>query len=550
MACGGLPGRASRGLGAARAKEPCISLIVFLMALLFFSSTLASHFSPDEMGYLAWGTSIYKNGRYETPDGRPVTQVPPLHPHLIGWAFRTLGHSVESAQAVSVAFAAACVWVTYLFGRAFFTRRAGLLAALLLATSARGEFWQYATRILNDVHLTFFLILTIFFLALHWRDGRWWTAILGGLSMGLGILTKELAILALPLLIPAMLLRSDPPRRRFFHLFLALVFAAAVVLPWLGHVNEVTGSPLGGVAKRTKGDIEEVIWDRSNWGVPDARSVWHNLHFRGMTSGPFKVLYSAAFIYAIYRFLKRRARGEWLLLMFVATWLCVFIFFLWMDPNRRRFVVLLPMYNVLVAVLIDDIYSRRKWFSEKLRMKGEWLRIVGGGLLLLLLVVNLWPQKWLSEVRPLGIFRKSHDFLLQQEANRAIRCLLPGAAVVSNYPNLFYFYGAGQHAVFKSRLVGLATGHRRGEQRKDPGGSVSPRRRADRPGLMEVMRSAGIRHVVVFLGKQESGLYNDIERLRREGALDFTVRCQEERFVVYDLMYRPPCEGMSRLERG
>lgn len=532
-----LPSHASRALGVAKAKEPCISLTVFLMALLFFSSTLASHFSPDEMGYLAWGTSIYKNGRYETPDGRPVTQVPPLHPHLIGWAFRLFGHSVESAQAVSVAFAAGCVWLVYLFGRAFFTRRAGLIAALLLATSAKGEFWQYATRILNDVHLTFFLVLTIFFLALHWRDGRWWTALSGGMSLGLGILTKELAILALPLLIPATLLRSDPPRRRLVHLLLALVFLAAVMLPWLWHVNDVTGSPLGGVAKRTKGDIEEVIWDRSNWGIPDLRSVWHNLHLRGMTSGPFKVLYSLAFIYGIYRFWRRRARGEWLLLMFVAIWYCVFIFFLWMDPNRRRFVPLLPMYNILAAFLIDELYSKRKWFSERFRVKGGWLRLGGTGLFMLLIVVNLWPEKWLSGVRPFGIFKKSHDFFLQQEAKRAIECLDAGARVTSNYPNLFYFYGGGDHAVLKSRLMGLASEDREGKKGKDPGTSISRRRGSDRLGLMEVMRSAGISQVVVFQGREESGLYNEIERLRKEGALEFAVRCQEERFVVYDLTY-------------
>lgn len=537
LALGGLPARVSRGLGAAKAKEPCTSLIVFLMAFLFFSGTLASHFSPDEMGYLAWGTSVYKNGRYETPDGRPVTQVPPLHPHLIGWAFRLFGHRVESAQAVSVAFAAGCIWLTYLFGRTFFTRRAGLLAAVLLATSAKGEFWQYGTRILNEVHLTFFLVLTIFFLALHWRDGRWWTATLGGLSLGLGILTKELAILALPLVIPATLLRSDSLRRRLFHLFLALVLALCVMLPWLEYVDEVTGSPLGGVAKRTKGDIEEVVWDKSNWGIPDARSVWHNLHLRGMTSGPFKILYSMAFIHGIYRFWRRRARGEWLLLMFAAIWLCVFIFFLWMDPNRRRFVPLLPMYNILAAVLIDELCSKRRWFSERFRIEGGWSRLVGGGLLLLLLVVNLWPQKWLWGVRPLGIFRKSQDFFLQQEANRAIQCLVPGAAVVSNYPNLFYFYGAGEYAVFKSRMVGFETGSRQGKKGKDPGGSALRRRGGDGPGLMEVMRSAGISQVVVFLGREESGLYSEIERLRKQGVVDFAVRCQEERFVVYDLMY-------------
>jgi len=512
-------------------------LAVFVAALLLFSNTRSLHFSPDEMGYLAWGTSIYKNGHYHTPDGRPVTQVPPLHPHLVGLAFRCLGPAVESAQTVSVIFGAGCVLLVYLFGSAFLSRRAGLLSALLLATSAKGEFWQYATRILNDIHLTFFIFLTILFLALHWRHGRYWTAILAGLSLGLGLLTKELALLVLPLFIPAALLRPDPLRRRLLQLFVALAFAAIVVTPWLAYVNKVSGSPLAGVEKRTKGDVEDLILDSAKWGVPDVKSVWNNLQFRGMISGPFKALYTLAFFYGVQRLWRRRANGEWLLPIFAAIWFSVFIFFIWMDPNRRRLVPLLPIYSVLVAVLIDDLHSKVTWLSQRLRIEGKWLRFGGGLLLALLVLVNLWPQKWLMEVRPLGIFRKSHDFFLQQEANRAIRCLLPGAAVVSNYPNLFYFYGAGQHAVFKSRLTGLATGYRRGEKGKDPGGAVSPGRRADRRGPMEVVRSASIKHVVVFLGKEDSGLHNEMERLRREGALDFTARCQEERFVVYDLMY-------------
>ncbi len=278
-------------------------------------------------------------------------------------------------------------------------------------------------------------------------------------------------------------------------------------------------------------------WDRSNWGIPDPSSLWHNLNLRGMTSGPFKVLYGLALIYGIYRFWRTRARGGWLLLMFVVIWLCVFIFFLWMDPNRRRFVPLLPMYNLLAAFLIDEFCSRRRWLSERLGGKAGWSRLGGGGLLLLLVVVNLWPQKWLWEVRPFGIFRDYQGFFLQQEAKAALRCLDAGARVISNYPNLFYFYGGGDHPVFKARLVGLTSERREGRKGRDPGRSVSPRAGADRPGLMEVMGSSGISQVVVFLPREESALYNEIERLRKEGALDFTVRCKDERLVIYDLRY-------------
>lgn len=514
-----------------------MAFLLTLAAFLLFSHLIIGPHSPDERGYLAWGMRICKEGAYETPDGRPVTRVPPLHPHLLGLAFRFLGPTVASAQCMSVVFGALCVGIIYALGESLFNWRVGLLAALFLMTSARGEFWRYSNRVLNDIHLTFFVLLTLYLLCLHWRHGKWWVGAGAGISLGLGLLTKELAVLVLPLFIPAFLFRQDPLGKKLVALFISLSLAASLILPWALHVKSVTGSPLGGIAQRGKGKALGVISDQESWGLRDGKTIWKTIHFRGMTSGLFRVLYTFALLYVAYRCWRRREREHWLIILFVLIWFTTYLTCLKLPLTRRQLIPLIPTYSLFVSVLLDDLYSiASRFWSQR-----NWVRYGRWGFLLTLLAINLSPRPWFLEIRPLAILRSPIPLFLYEEAQQAIACIMPGARIISNYPNLLYFYGKGEFQVFKSKWIPREGGA--GEIRKraqigyeGKGSPIVIGEEMKMHSFMSVVRHFRVSHVVIFRPEKGNRLQGLIERSGQQGFLRAEVLCQGEGVRVYRIV--------------
>jgi len=207
-------------------------------------------------------------------------------------------------------------------------------------------------------------------------------------------------------------------------------------------------------------------------------------------------------------------------------------------------VPLLPVYSLLVAILLEDLFVEGKESLRKIiAVRRPWSMPAQCGLLILVALLNLWPQGWLPQVRPFGVFREYACFMLQEESARAIRCLDPGSRVTSNYPNLLYFYSKGEHQVFKMRLPGskeTALSERETlplKRRKATGPSPSEERLMRPSEVNEALQRAGIDQAVIFLSEGKTvHLHELIEGLRREGALKVTVRCEDEGLVVYDLV--------------
>ena len=126
------------------------------------------------------------------------------------------------------------VLVTYQFGKTFYDRRTGLLAALVLATSSR-MIWE--SRFLRlDTVLSFFLFLGFYFwLKAFTKRASHGHYLLGYLCFALATLTKGPIGLALPgLAVLTLVLISrgwrEIPRLR---LISGAIVVAAVIVPWL-----------------------------------------------------------------------------------------------------------------------------------------------------------------------------------------------------------------------------------------------------------------------------------------------------------------------------
>src|SRR5437867_1597575 len=93
---------------------------------------------PDEPFYAQTATEMLERRDLVTPYlfGHPQFEKPPLYYWLACGSFAALGRNEFAARAPGALFATLLVLMTWVFGRAAFGRRAGLLAGVVLATGA------------------------------------------------------------------------------------------------------------------------------------------------------------------------------------------------------------------------------------------------------------------------------------------------------------------------------------------------------------------------------------------------------------------------------
>ncbi len=102
---------------------------------------------------------------------------------------------------IAAGFGSATLVLVYLLGRRLFSRAAGVLAAVLLAFSVlhvRDSHFYFP-----DVPFTFFVVLTVVFAADLAREGRIRWYLLAGLAAGVGLATKQTALLVFPVILTA-----------------------------------------------------------------------------------------------------------------------------------------------------------------------------------------------------------------------------------------------------------------------------------------------------------------------------------------------------------
>ncbi|MCB8946649.1 MAG: glycosyltransferase family 39 protein [Ardenticatenaceae bacterium] len=107
--------------------------------------------------------------------------------YLIALSQQLFGDTVFAMRLPSVLLGLGCIPLAYGLGNLGFNRRVGLIAAGLTAVSL----WPVMESrwALRAVSLTFLTALTLYWLLLGWRNGRWREWLLGGVAHGLTLYT-------------------------------------------------------------------------------------------------------------------------------------------------------------------------------------------------------------------------------------------------------------------------------------------------------------------------------------------------------------------------
>jgi dolichol-phosphate mannosyltransferase len=159
------------------------------------------------------------------------------HPPMIAWVINAgqflLGKSELGVRFGGLLLTLLSTWLLYTLGRVWFSRRAGLWAALLFQLIPL--YFVYGVLITPDVPLIFFWLLTLYSISLAVREGRNWAWYLAGVALGFCLLSKYSAVFLLPstFLLVALdcryrqwLLRKEP----YIALLIAALFFTPVIL--------------------------------------------------------------------------------------------------------------------------------------------------------------------------------------------------------------------------------------------------------------------------------------------------------------------------------
>ncbi|MFP6906548.1 MAG: glycosyltransferase family 39 protein, partial [Verrucomicrobiota bacterium] len=184
-----------------RLRHPACLLAIMTFFFLFIGSPFFTMERQQELRVGICARNMVESGDWIIPDfqGQPRLRKPPLSYWMSASAMKLSGsQGVFAARFPTILAAVALVLVVLAAGRTWISPRGGLMAALLLASSI--GFLRHGRLAETDITLTLFTTASILLVyrALEQRSLRHWIG--AGLCMGLGILAKGPAALALPLL--------------------------------------------------------------------------------------------------------------------------------------------------------------------------------------------------------------------------------------------------------------------------------------------------------------------------------------------------------------
>ena len=156
------------------------------------------------------------------------------HPPAVAWVISAgqfvLGKTELGVRIGGFLLTLLSSWLLYALGKLWFSRRAGLWAALLFQLLPL--YFVYGVLITPDVPLTFFWLLTLYLVSIAVRKGEKWAWYAAGMALGLCMLSKYTAIfLVFSTLLLLVLDRCYRPWLTRKEPYLALLIAALFFTP-------------------------------------------------------------------------------------------------------------------------------------------------------------------------------------------------------------------------------------------------------------------------------------------------------------------------------
>lgn len=324
--------------------------------MLFFPGLGARDFwAPVEPRYAEIARVMFAKGEWIVPmvNGDLYTDKPILYFWLVLITAKIAGAVNEWTVRLPVALGGVgFVLATYLFARDFISPRVGLLASVMLATSAR-VVWE-ARWAHIDVLFCFFFLLSVYFAARALlRKGSPKEILVAYVFMGLATLAKGLIGVVLPalLLMVFMIVRRDWRMIPAARLHLGVPIFLLVVAPWVYLVSVATDG------KWLADFIYIHHFQRYAAGAGHRQPFYYYFTTLPVDCLPWTIFAIPA-LFAYRRYRKLLADP---VKLFIALWfLVVWLFFSVSDTKRDLYLMpLLPTVAIFIANYVDDLAAGR-----------------------------------------------------------------------------------------------------------------------------------------------------------------------------------------------
>jgi 4-amino-4-deoxy-L-arabinose transferase-like glycosyltransferase len=338
-------------------EEKLFPLYLFLLSLVLFIPGLGGRdfWAPVEPRYAEIARVMFAKGEWIIPtvNGDLYTDKPILYFWLVLIAAKIAGAVNELTVRLPVALGGVgFVLANYLFARDFISPRVGLLASVILATSAR-VVWE-ARWAHIDVLFCFFFLLSVYFAARALlRKGSPNEILVAYLFMGLATLAKGLIGVVLPalLLMVFVTVRRDWRMLGAAKLHLGIPIFLLVAAPWPLLVNAATEN-------RWLTDFIYVHHiQRYAAGMGHRQPFYYYFTTLPVDFLPWTIFaFPALFAYRRYRKLLADPVNLFIALWFLVVWL----FFSASDTKRDLYLMpLLPTVAIFIGAYIDDLAAGR-----------------------------------------------------------------------------------------------------------------------------------------------------------------------------------------------
>ena len=284
-----------------------------------------------------------------------------LFQRVVSLAYRMFGVSDVLARAVAATFSTMTIVVVFAIARSLYTRRAALIAALLLAVSSYSVF--LARLALLDATLTFLVTLAMLCLARWDRTSRPTWLYGFGACVALAIQAKIVGVLLLPVLGGYLLVS----RRRLPWPMVALavgtflVFLSPVLLDLASNSRE-----FGDFLSRSSRRVSHVPW------------TYYPTVLLGREGAVVVLLWTAGIVTAVVR----RSRAD----LIPGLWLLVFVGFYLLYPLKAFNYLLpsVPAWCLLAGGALDRLP----------RPSLPWARVASWAAVAGVLVAGVIPYQW------------------------------------------------------------------------------------------------------------------------------------------------------------
>ncbi len=143
-----------------RSTTGTVLLVLLAAFIMFFNLGGIPLLDPDEPVYAETAKEMIATGDFVSPRiyGEYWYDKPPMYYWLVAAAFKLFGVSEFAARLPSAILAILCALYVYFAASRLFGVRAGLMGALVLATSL--EYFYLGKAAVTDITLTFFLTVS------------------------------------------------------------------------------------------------------------------------------------------------------------------------------------------------------------------------------------------------------------------------------------------------------------------------------------------------------------------------------------------------------